>query len=133
MTSNRQQKGITLTGLLMASVVFGVAALAFMKFWPVYNEKFKVDLAMDRLATTPGAERMTKVSLAKVLQKQFDVDGIEPVPYNLLAKTLKTEKKKGQKDKFVTFEYEIRKPLNEELDVILKYNKTVKLGSEKTD
>jgi hypothetical protein len=129
----RNQKGITLTGMLLGCVVLGAFALLFMKLWPVYNDKFKVDAAMERLQSTAGAERMSRKAIARLLQKQFDVNGIEPIDPHALAKTLKVSKKKGSKNKLITLAFEIRSPVLEDLDVVLKYNKTVEFEREKTD
>ena len=74
MKLRREQTGITLSGMIMGCIVLGILALGTMKLWPVYNEKFKVDLAMDRLATAPEGNRLGRTSMAKLLQKQFDVD-----------------------------------------------------------
>lgn len=133
MKLRHKQNGITLSGLIMGCIVLGSLALVGMKLWPVYNEKFKVDIAMDKLASTPEGNRMGRRSMAKVLQKQFDINDVAPVPEAQLAKKLQLSKKKGSKNKLVTLEYEIRSPLTEELDVVLKYNKTVEMGAEQTD
>lgn len=131
MNLRHQQRGVSLSGLIMACVVIGAVALVAMKLFPIYNEKFKVDLAMDKLASTPEASRMSKREMAKVLQAQFDVNDVQPVKSNKLAKMLKVSGKGGQKS--VNFAYEVRGPLFGELDVVLVYDKTVVLGASKTD
>jgi len=133
MHSISKQKGITLSGTIIGCIVIGACALLVMKLWPVYNEKFKVDLAMEKLEGSPEAYRWGRVEIARSMQKQFDIDGIEPMHPTALPKALKIEKLKGSKSKFVTLIYEIRSPLSAELDVILNYNKTIEMASPTTD
>ena len=133
MTLRHKQLGITLSGLIMGCVVLGGCALVAMKLFPLYNQKMKVDLAMEKLASTPEAGRMGTRSMAKVLQKQFDVNDVEFVKFSKLHKLLKVTPKKGSNPKTVNLSYEIRGPLFAELDVVLKYDKTVALGGTKTD
>ena len=114
--------------MLMGCIVLGGLALGFMKLWPVYNDKFKIDAAMEKLSGTPDVARMSKKSMAKMLQKQFDVNGIEPVNPHDLYKYFVVAKIKGSSDKRVTLAFEIRKPISEELDVVMKYNKTIEVS-----
>ncbi len=133
MISRHKQRGVTLSGLIMSCVIIGGAALVAMKLWPLYNEKLKVDTGMEKLASTPEGSRMNTRALAVVLQKQFDINDIEPVNPRKLSKYLKVEKQKGSKDKTVTFAYEIRRPFFSNLDVVMNYEKTVALSAGKTD
>ena len=133
MNLERKQRGITLTGMIMGCIVLGGAALLFMKLWPVYNEKFKVDLAMDKLATHPEGARLTKLAASKELMKQFDVNDVDTFSEVELRRTLEVKPKKGSHNKLASLKYEIRAPLFGDLDVVMKYDKTVELGGVKTD
>jgi len=128
-----KQRGITLSGLLATSVVFGTLALTGMKVWPIYNEKFKVDLAMDKLATMPEGSRMTKVAAARALERQFDVQDVDSIDFNKLMKILEVQSKKGSQDKVAKLAYEIRAPFFSNLDLVMNYEKTVELGSPAAD
>ena len=127
------QSGITLTGLIMASVVFGSLAVTVMKLWPIYNEKFKVDLAMDKLATMPEGARMTKVAAARAIERQFDVQDVDTIDFQRLMKILEVTQKKGSPNKLATLRYEIRAPFFSNLDVVMNYAKTVELGAATSD
>ena len=133
MHTTRYQRGITLTGLIMGCIVIGGASLLGMKLWPVYNEKMKVDLAMEKLASAPEGARLSTRGMANVLQKQFDVNDVDAIPERQLPKMLKVERLKGGKGKDVTLAYEIRAPLFSNLDVIMNYSKTVTLGAATTE
>ncbi|MEQ8659936.1 MAG: DUF4845 domain-containing protein [Gammaproteobacteria bacterium] len=133
MNPKRKQTGVTLSGLLMACVVLGSVALLAMKLWPLYNEKLKVDLAMESLVSLPDGERLGRASLANALQRQFDVQDVDSIDSRKLPKLLEVERRKGQKGKFVRLAYEIRAPFFSNLDVIMNYDKTVQIGTVATD
>lgn len=132
MYSARYQRGMTLTGLIMGCIALGGAALVGMKLWPVYNEKMKVDMAMDKLAGAPEGARMTTRGMAKLLQKQFDVNDVDSIDERRLPKLLKVERLKG-KGKEVTLAYEIRSEFFSNLDIVMNYNKSVQLGEPTSD
>ncbi len=77
MMTRKKQRGVTLSGLIMACIVLGVAALLVMRLWPIYNEKMKVDQAMDKLASNPDAARMTKPEIVQAIMRQFDVSDVD--------------------------------------------------------
>lgn len=133
MNLRNSQRGISLNGLIMGCVVVGIIALLFMKLWPIYNEKMKVDQAMDKLETIPSGARMTKTALAKALMKQFDVNDVDSFSTKELRETQKVQRKKGTKGKVVTLAYEIRGPLISNLDIAMNYNKVIEFAPAKTD
>jgi len=133
MNSKRRQRGITLSGLIMGCIVLGSAALLVMKLWPIYNEKMKVDQAMDHLATNPDAARMGKMEIVQVLMRQFDVSDVDRFDTPSLSKVVTVGKKRGSNDKVVMMEYEIRAPLFGNLDVIMNYRNVKEFGPAKTD
>ena len=133
MNLRNNQRGITLSGLIVGSVVVGIIALMLMKLWPIYNEKMKVDQAMDKLETNPSGARMSKNAFAKALMRQFDVNDVDSFSTEVLRKTLQVERKKGKKGKVVTLAYEIRGPLFANLDIAMNYSKAIEFGPSKTD
>ncbi|MCB1749255.1 MAG: DUF4845 domain-containing protein [Gammaproteobacteria bacterium] len=131
--NRKRQSGLTLTGLIMSCIVIGGGALTGMKLWPIYNEKFKVDVGMDKLAAIPEGSRMNKLALAKELQKQFDVQDVDSLTEAQVRKILQVGTIKGQPGKYATFSYEIRRPFFGHLDIVMNYDKTVQLAGGKTD
>lgn len=129
----RAQRGVTLSGLITASIVLGFGALVFMKLWPVYNEKFKVDQAMERLAASPDAARMNKGDIVNGLMRQFDVSDVDRFTTPELMKVVTVGKKRGSETRVVVLEYEIRAPFFGNLDIIMKYNKAIEFAPAKTD
>lgn len=133
MKTKSSQLGVTLTGLIMASIVLGVVALTIMKLWPVYNEKIKVDQAMAKLAGNPDGFRMTKQQMVNALMRQFDVSDVEDFDTPRLTKLLQVGRKKNSPNKVVMLVYEIRAPLISNLDIIMNYKNVIEFGPAKTD
>jgi hypothetical protein len=133
MKLKRYQRGVTLSGLITGCIVLGVASLLVMKLWPLYNEKMKVDQAMDHLAANPDAARMGKAEIVQALMRQFDVSDVDRFDTPGLTKVVTVGKKRGSNDKVVMIEYEIRAPLFSNLDVIMNYRNVKEFGPVATD
>jgi hypothetical protein len=115
------QRGITLSGLIYTCIILGFIALVVMKLFPLYNEKMKVDFAMEKVASTAGSGALSKMELVKNIMRQFEVSDVDVWSTTEFTKALKVEKPKGSKIKVMSLDYEIRGPLFGELDVVLKY------------
>ena len=127
MHSKRHQRGITLSGLIYACIILGIAALFLMRLFPLYNEKLKVDFAMNKVLETPNAGKMTKRDIIKVMQRQFEVSDVDRWNDAELAKILDVKPLKNGAGKSVSLNYEIRGPLVGELDIVLTYDKQLML------
>jgi ABC-type glucose/galactose transport system permease subunit len=117
----------------MGCIVIGSGALLAMKLWPVYNEKMKVDQAMEHLGSNPDAARMSKSEVVQALMRQFDVSDVDRFDTPSLSKVVTVGKKKGSNQKVVMIEYEIRAPLFANLDVIMNYRNVKEFGPVATD
>ena len=125
----RLQRGVTLSGLIYSCIIIGFIAVVAMKLFPLYNEKMKVDFALEKVATTPGAGSRSKLQLVKDVMRQFEVSDVDRWGTQEFAKLLKVTKEKGKKTKTMALEYEIRGPLFGELDVVLKYANALDLDA----
>ena len=123
----RRQQGITLSGLIFACVLLGAIAVIGMKLFPLYNEKFKVDNAIENVVAQPNAGTMTKADVVRALMRNFDVSDVDRFDMAGLSKVLTVENLKEGGGKSLKMQYEIRGPLFGQLDVVLKYDKSVAL------
>ena len=123
-----QQRGITLSGLIYSCIIIGFAAVVVMKLFPIYNEKTKVDFALEKVANSPESGTRSKMDLVKSIMRQFEVSDVDRWKTQEFAKLLKVERKKGSKTKIMSLDYEIRGPLFGELDVVLKYQNALPLS-----
>lgn len=123
------QRGVSLTGLLFWSVVIGILALIAMKLFPLYNEKMKVDFAMEKVLSEPNIGNWGKVDLAKAIMKQFEVSDVDRWTELEFFKLLRVERPKAGQNRVMSLEYEIRGPLCCNLDIILNYQNSHELPS----
>lgn len=123
------QRGITLSGLIYSCIIIGFIALVAMKLFPLYNEKMKVDFALEKVANTAGSGNQSKMELVKAIMRQFEVSDVDRWGTQEFAKLLKVNKEKNKKNKTMTLDYEVRGPLFGELDVVLKYSNSLELDS----
>ena len=133
MHSKGRQLGVTLSGLIMALIVLSTLALFGMRLWPLYNEKMKVDQAMEHLAADPAAARMGKTEIVREIMRQFEVSDVDRFDTPGLAKVTTVGKKKGTSIKVVMVEYEIRSPLFSNLDVLMNYRNVKEFGPVQAD
>ena len=69
--SRRQQRGVTLLGLLMWAIIIGFVALLGMRVLPTVNEYFTIQRAVNKIAT----EGMTTVpEIRTAFEKQKEIE-----------------------------------------------------------
>jgi hypothetical protein len=124
---------ITVSSLIYSCTILGIIAIVAMKLFPLYNEKMKVDLALERVAGQVESARMSKKAIAELISRQLEVSEVRRWSTREFTKLLKIGKIKGGKGKMMSLQYEIRGPFFGELDIVLKYDKSLKLGEAVSD
>ena len=120
--STVKQLGVTLTGLLFMSVLFGALALMVMRLFPLYSEKMKVDQALDRVASDSSVSNQDKPQLINAIMKQFEVSDVDRWSTVEFTRLLKVEKKANSENRVMSLDYEIRNAVCCNLDIILNYH-----------
>jgi hypothetical protein len=119
MSSRHRQRGVSLSGLIFWCVLLGGAALVAMKLFPLYNEKMKVDFAIEG--------NWTKADIVKAIMKQFEVSDVDRWSTSEFSKLLLVTPATDGGGRSMSLYYEIRGPLCCDLDVVLNYGKDVEL------
>lgn len=117
----RTQNGMTLIGFIIVLAVAGVFAYVGMKVVPMYLEFFAVKQALDGLAKE-GVAEADGMKVRDLFFRRLDVSYAEDV---------KQEHVKLQRRDagwLMTVDYEIRKPLIANLDVVGKFHAEKNLG-----
>ncbi|RNF84972.1 DUF4845 domain-containing protein [Montanilutibacter psychrotolerans] len=109
------QRGITLIGFIMVLAVVGVFAYMGMKLVPMYSEYYSVKRSLSALASEPGAATMDAFRLRESLSRRFDTSYIESVK----PEDVKIVRKDS--NAFLLAEYEVRKPLIANIDVVGRF------------
>lgn len=69
-------------GMTMWSAAFVIAVVVFFlfigfKLFPVYMESFKIEKALEGVASQPNAGTKTRTEILNSLSKRFDIDDVE--------------------------------------------------------
>jgi hypothetical protein len=122
----RNQQGMTLTSFILVLAVVGVFVYMGMKLIPMYSEYFAVKKALEGMASDPGMSQNTPEQIKDLFFRRMGADYVDDVkPENV---------KLARKDAgwLITVDYEVRKPLIANLDVVGHYvaEKELRRGAE---
>jgi len=126
------QLGVSLSGLIFWCALLGGAALIAMKLFPLYNEKMKVDFALEKVAADPEAGNWTKPDITKAVMKQFEVSDVDRWTFAEFTKLLDVERTTTG-GRVMSLNYEIRGPLFGQLDIVLNYDRALELPRSATE
>lgn len=119
----RKQKGLTLIGfVIVLSFVLFIAFIG-MKIGPIYMEYYSVVSAMNGVASERGSARLSPFDIkVKVLNRLYVSYSAE----NVKEKHIKITRGNGVN---LRIAYEVRKPVIGNLDVVAKFDRSVKLSN----
>ena len=112
----RTQRGITLIGFVIVLGLVGFFAYIAMKLVPMYSEYYAVKQALKGLQAEPGIANRDPGKIQDLFFRRLYISYAENVkPANV---------KIARKDAgyLMTVDYEVRKPLIANLDVVGKFN-----------
>lgn len=121
MQSKNKQKGLTGISIMVILVVIAFGALIFFKIMPVYFDSFKVNDVVSSLKAERGLGEKSNNEITKMILKRLDVNAVSDVTKEHIF----IEKTKN--DVFVDLEYEVRKPMFGNLDVVISFKKSVEV------
>ena len=119
----RKQKGLTLIGfVIVLSMVIFVAFIG-MKIGPIYMEYYSVVSAMNGVASERGSANLSPYDIrVKVLNRLYVSYSAE----NVKEQHIKLTRSNGV---HLRVAYEVRKPVIGNLDVVAKFDRTVRLAN----
>lgn len=119
MQLKNKQKGLTGISIMAIVVVIAFAALIFLKIMPVYFDAFKVGDVVSAMKDERGLGEKSNHEIIKMILKRLDVNMISDVnkDHILIEKT--------KNDIFIDVEYEVRKKMFGNLDVVISFKKSV--------
>jgi ABC-type dipeptide/oligopeptide/nickel transport system permease component len=118
----RRQQGLTLMSFVMVLVIVGFFAVVAMKLFPMYSEFNSLKSIMDAFAQAPGAANMTPAQVYADLERRFDIGYVD----SIRKEHIKINRAAGVTT--LQIAYEVRKPLFANLDVVGKFDNSVRLG-----
>lgn len=112
----KQQRGITLTSFLMVLAVVGFFLFIGMKLFPMYQEYWSVGKAIKSVAND-GSVPTDPNSIQRSLDKYFEVGYID----SITGRDIKVERAPNG-GALIIADYEVRKPLLYNLDIVGKFH-----------
>ena len=118
-----KQTGMTLLGFIIVLAVAGVFAYVGMKLVPMYTEFFSVKTAMKDLANDPGIGNQDPAKIRDLFFRKLYVSYSDD---NIKQENVKlTRQGAGW---LMEVNYEVRKPLIANLDVVARFNRSEQLS-----
>ena len=111
----RTQRGMTLIGFIITLAVVGVFVYMGMKTIPMYSEFYAVKQALNGLASEPGVTGYDPAKIKDLFFRRLYISYAD----NIKAEHVKVVRKDA--GYLMTVEYEVRKPLIANLDVVGKF------------
>lgn len=112
----RTQSGITLIGFLVVLAVAGFFAYIGMKLFPMYQEFYSVKSALRGLANEPGIATQDPAKIQDLFFRRLYInysDNVKPENVKL---------SRGERGWKMEVNYEVRKPMVYNIDVVGKFN-----------
>ena len=117
----RTQRGMTLVGFIIVLAVVGVFAYIAMKLVPMYSEYYAVKQALKGLQQEPGIANRDPAKIQDLFFRRLYISYAE----NVKPGNVKIERIDGGWD--MSVDYEVRKPMMGNLDVVGKFATSTKL------
>ena len=115
-----KQGGLSLVGFIFVLILGLLVAFLGMKIGPVYMEYYSVVTAMKSLASNSGSARSTPREIRQQLRLKLDMN----YSSNVEDKHIKITRGTAVN---LRVAYEFREPIIGNLDVIMKFDKSVRL------
>ena len=112
----RKQKGMTLLGFVIVLAVVGFFAYVAMRLFPMYSEYYSVRSAMKGLANEPGIGTQDPARIQDLFFRRLYISYSENV------KKEHVKLRRVDNGWEMNVEYEVRRPLVGNLDVVGKFN-----------
>lgn len=118
-----RQKGLTLIGFIIVLAMAIFVTFIAMRIMPIYMEYFSVVSAMNGVASERGSANYSPFDIkVKVLNRLYVSYSAE----NVKEKHIKITRGNGV---HLRVAYEVRKPVIGNLDVVAKFDRTVRLAN----
>lgn len=121
MQSKNKQKGLTGVSIIVLLVFFAFFAVTLLKIMPVYFDSFKVGDVVTALKDERGLGEKSNGQIIKMILKRLSVNMVSDVTKEHIF----VEKVKNEV--LIDIEYEVRKPMFGNLDVIISFKKSAEV------
>ena len=120
-SKNNKQKGMTGISIMAILVLVAFMAVAALKVMPIYFDSFKVGDVVSGLIEERGLGDKSNAQIVKMILKRLDVNMVNDVTKEHIF----IERTKNEL--FIDIDYEVRKPMFGNLDVIVSFKKSAEV------
>lgn len=116
-----KQKGLTGISIMLILVIVVFGTVAFLKIMPIYFDAFKVGDAVSSLKDERKLSSKSNRDIITMILKRLDVNMVTDVTKDdiFIEKTKDTL--------YIDVEYEVRKPIFGNLDVVISFKKSLEV------
>jgi len=123
MRVKNKQKGLTAISLLFIVVIFTFVVLSLLKIIPIYFDSFKVNDVVSTMKDERGLGDRSNNEIAAMIIKRLKLNQVSGISKN----DVYIEKAKNTV--FIDIEYEVRKSMFGNLDVVISFKKSVEASA----
>lgn len=121
MQLKNKQKGLTGISIMAIVVIIAFSALIFLKIMPIYFDSFKVGDVITSLKDERGLGDKGNRAIVTMILKRLDVNMVSDVTKEHIFI------EKAKSTVFIDVEYEVRKQLFGNLDIIVSFKKSAEV------
>jgi len=115
----KNQKGLTAISIMVLLIFIAFVAVIFLKVMPIYFDAFKVGDVVSSMKEERGLGDKSNSEITRMILKRLDVNMVSDVTKDDVI----IEKSKNEV--YIDVEYEVRKKLFGNLDVVVSFKKSV--------
>jgi len=119
MQFKNKQKGLTAISIMLLLIVIAFVAVTFLKIIPIYFDSFKVGDVVSSFKEERGLGDKSSNEITSMILRRLDVNMVSDVKKD----NVFIEKTKNEV--LIDIEYEVRKQMFGNLDVIVTFKKSV--------
>jgi hypothetical protein len=127
--AGRHQTGLTLIGFVIVLAVVGLFVYVGMKLVPMYTEYYSVKQALKGLANEPGIAKQDPGRIKDLFFRRLNMSYAE----NVKPEHVKLERNADGSGWTMAVNYELRRPMIANLDVVGRFDATQALTNRGTD
>lgn len=122
LVSRRTQGGITLIGFILIAAVVGFFVYIAIRLFPMYSEYYSVKSALKGLAAEPGIANTDPAKIQDLFFRRLYIS------YSQNVKKEHVKIRRADNGWLMEVQYEVRKPLIGNLDVVGRFHTTQNLS-----
>ena len=123
MKSIHRQRGMTPIGWIFVFLLIAFFTLITLKLVPIYLDSMTIGSVLSDLENEPGIGAKTPLEVSKMIEKRLDVNRVK----GITADDIYVEKIGDTLT--ISAEYEVRKNMLGNVDVIVSFNKSVEVST----